>query len=136
MTAKRRIQQIKITQKKAGISPEDHQANVLDVSKGRVKSCTGLTEAEQKRLIARYKRMAPKDVQPPQLMLIFALWKQIKAANGINSASAQALRQFCKNHLDGKTLEKGQQHWPKIITMLKKFKERAEAEQQRQGAAS
>jgi phage gp16-like protein len=125
----RLVTQIKISQKQASICDDDHKANVLDVSNQRVNSCTGLTEPELKTLLARYKKMAPKVILQPQLKFIFSLWSQIHKAGGIRSGSTTALKAFCKNHLNGQTLNSGEQYWPVIITVLKKFLARVEGGQ-------
>lgn len=117
----RLVQQIKMAQKSASISQDDHIANVMDISNNRTTSCTVLTHNEQQELLHRYKGMAPqtKKQLPKQLKLIYSLWAQLANKGLVNENSKQACDSFCEKHTNGQKLYNANKSWQSIIEILK-----------------
>ncbi|AZZ98276.1 hypothetical protein [Pseudoalteromonas sp. R3] len=115
------VRKIKAAQSRAGIGQDEHVANVLQISNNVTNSCTGLTPNQQQALLTRYNGMAAKKPLNKSLRLIFSLWGQLASAGKVDEDSKEACENWCKTYTDGTNLYKANDHWGKLINMLKQW---------------
>ena len=127
------IQQIKITQKKLRIDQDTHILNVQEVSNQRATSCKKLSPREQRSLLTKYRSMLPANKSftlPKQVQLIYSLWTQLHQVGAVRIDSKEDCDQYCKNHLNGKSILQSPSQWTSIIESMKQWKARVIREQE------